>query len=155
MGRYGGHFLLWLGVAQKCYIGSTIEINFNAKVMQTKSSVERRINIGPASYHATTESTNESTQSKMTAGAIHCAGIGPSTKACVGLTTIIQYCMIMVPPALLYVSHITMRGQYKDKLGHYSSKDHLDQKRRKAYYTRHGPATNKNTPKYWSHKILW
>ena len=46
-------------------------------------------------------------------------------------------------------------GQYKDKLGHYKSKDHLDQKRRKAYYSRHGPATNKNTPKYWSHKILW
>ena len=32
----------------------------------------------------------------------------------------------------------TRYGQYKDKLGHYSSKDHLDQKRRKAYYTRHG-----------------
>ena len=49
----------------------------------------------------------------------------------------------------------TRYGQYKDKLGHYSSKDHLDQKRRKAYYSRHGPATNKNTPKNWSHKILW
>ena len=49
----------------------------------------------------------------------------------------------------------TRNGQYKDKLGHYSSKDHLDQKRRKAYYSRNGPATNKNTPKYWSHKILW
>ena len=49
----------------------------------------------------------------------------------------------------------TRYGQYKDKLGYYSSKDHLDLKRRKAYYSRHGPATNKNTPKYWSHKILW
>eukprot|EP01048_Picozoa_sp_COSAG05_P017416 COSAG05_NODE_2369_length_3166_cov_3.164982_3_plen_82_part_00 len=49
----------------------------------------------------------------------------------------------------------TRYGQYKDKLGHYKSKDHLDQKRRKAYYTRHGAATNKNTSKYWSHKILW
>ena len=49
----------------------------------------------------------------------------------------------------------TQYGQYKDKLGHYKSKDHLDQKRRKAYYTRHGAATNKNTSKYWSHKILW
>ena len=46
-------------------------------------------------------------------------------------------------------------AQYKDKLGHYSSKDHKDAKRRKAYYDRHGPATAKNTPKYWSHKILW
>ena len=46
-------------------------------------------------------------------------------------------------------------GQYKDKLGYYSSKDNLDLKRRKAYYSRHGPATNKNTPKYWAHKILW
>ena len=45
--------------------------------------------------------------------------------------------------------------QYKDKLGHYKSKDHKDTTRRKAYYDRHGPATNKNTPKYWSHKILW
>ena len=49
----------------------------------------------------------------------------------------------------------TRYGQFKDKLGHYSSKDHLDPKRRKAYYKRHGPASNKNTPKYWSHKILW
>ena len=44
---------------------------------------------------------------------------------------------------------------YKDKLGHYRSKDHMDPKRRKSYYARHGPATDKNTPKYWSHKILW
>jgi len=46
-------------------------------------------------------------------------------------------------------------GQYKDKLGHYKSLDHGDPKRRKAYYSRHGPAPDKNTPKYWSHKILW
>ena len=31
----------------------------------------------------------------------------------------------------------TRYGQYKDKLGYYSSRDHLDQKRRKAYYSRH------------------
>ena len=49
----------------------------------------------------------------------------------------------------------TRYGQYKDKLGHYSSQDHLDSKRRKAYYKRHGQASNKNTAKYWSHKILW
>ena len=46
-------------------------------------------------------------------------------------------------------------GQYKDKLGNYKSLDHGDPKRRKAYYSRHGPAPDKNTPKYWSHKILW
>lgn len=46
-------------------------------------------------------------------------------------------------------------GQFKDKLGVYSNLDHNDPKRKKAYYDRHGPATDKNTAKYWSHKILW
>ena len=46
-------------------------------------------------------------------------------------------------------------GQFKDKLGHYKSLDHGDPKRKKAYYQRHGKATDKNTAKYWSHKILW
>ena len=46
-------------------------------------------------------------------------------------------------------------GQFKDKLGVYKSLDHNDPKRKKAYYDRHGPATDKNTAKYWSHKILW
>ena len=48
-------------------------------------------------------------------------------------------------------------GQYKDKLGHYSHLDHKDAKRRKAYYDRHGDknTTDKDTAKYWSHKILW
>jgi len=46
-------------------------------------------------------------------------------------------------------------GQYKDKLGSYKHLDHNDKKRRKAYYDRHGPATDKNSAKYWSHKILW
>ncbi len=46
-------------------------------------------------------------------------------------------------------------GQYKDKLGHYKSLDHGDKKRRDNYYKRHGQATDKNTAKYWSHKILW
>jgi len=46
-------------------------------------------------------------------------------------------------------------GQFKDKIGNYKSLDHGDPKRRKAYYNRHGPATDKNTAKYWSHKILW
>ena len=46
-------------------------------------------------------------------------------------------------------------GQFKDKLGHYSNLDNGDPKRKKAYYDRHGKATSKDTPKYWSHKILW
>ncbi len=46
-------------------------------------------------------------------------------------------------------------GQFKDKLGHYKRLDHNDPQRKKNYYSRHGKATSKNTPKYWSHKILW
>lgn len=45
--------------------------------------------------------------------------------------------------------------QFKDKLGHFSKLDHNDPKRKKAYYSRHGKATSKDTAKYWSHKILW
>ena len=45
--------------------------------------------------------------------------------------------------------------QFKDMIGHYKNLDHGDKSRRKQYYARHGPATSKNTPKYWSHKILW
>lgn len=46
-------------------------------------------------------------------------------------------------------------GQYKDKLGNYKELDHGDNKRKKNYYSRHGKAIDKNTAKYWSHKILW
>jgi len=46
-------------------------------------------------------------------------------------------------------------GQFKDKLGHYSKLDHNDKERKKKYYARHGKATSKDTPKWWSHKILW
>ena len=45
--------------------------------------------------------------------------------------------------------------QFKDKLGHYKSQDHGDTKRKKAYYDRHGQTSDKNSAKYWSHKILW
>ena len=45
--------------------------------------------------------------------------------------------------------------QYRDKLGHYKHLDHNDKKRRELYYKRHGPATSKNTAKYFSHKYLW
>ena len=46
-------------------------------------------------------------------------------------------------------------GQFKDKLGHYSHLDHNDAQRKKNYYSRHGPEQNKNTARFWSHKILW
>ena len=41
--------------------------------------------------------------------------------------------------------------QYRD----YRELDHNDPERRKRYYARHGPSGDKNTAKYWSHKILW
>tara|TARA_R110001592_G_scaffold59766_6_gene181471 strand:- start:65 stop:331 length:267 start_codon:yes stop_codon:yes gene_type:complete len=46
-------------------------------------------------------------------------------------------------------------GQYRDTIGEYSSLNHMDTKRRDNYYKRHGKTTDKNTAKYWSHKILW
>ena len=46
-------------------------------------------------------------------------------------------------------------GQFKDKLGKYKHLDHGDPKRKKAYYDRHGQTSDKNSAKYWSHKILW
>ena len=45
-------------------------------------------------------------------------------------------------------------GQFKDKIGHYKSKDHGDKKRKDAYYARHGDA-KKYSAKYFSHKYLW
>jgi len=46
-------------------------------------------------------------------------------------------------------------GQFKDKIGDFKHLDHGDKKRKDNYYSRHGTATDKNTAKYWSHKILW
>ena len=44
---------------------------------------------------------------------------------------------------------------YRDKLGHYSALDHNDERRRELYYKRFGPATDKNSAKWFSHKYLW
>lgn len=44
--------------------------------------------------------------------------------------------------------------QYHDKIGYYSDYDHFDEKRRKNYYARHGPA-HYPSAKYFSHKYLW
>jgi hypothetical protein len=48
-------------------------------------------------------------------------------------------------------------GQFKDRIGIYKHLDHNDPKRKKAYYDRHGDknTTDKESAKYWSHKILW
>jgi|TARA_R110000787_G_scaffold284776_1_gene398963 hypothetical protein len=46
-------------------------------------------------------------------------------------------------------------GQFKDKLGEYSNLDSLDKQKKKNYYARHGQTNDKNSAKYWSHKILW
>jgi hypothetical protein len=45
--------------------------------------------------------------------------------------------------------------QYKDQIGHYSSKDHLDKKRRQAYYLRHGRDAKFQSAKWFSHTFLW
>jgi hypothetical protein len=44
---------------------------------------------------------------------------------------------------------------FKDKIGHYSKLDHNDPKRKQRYYQRHGKTKDKNSAKYWSHRILW
>lgn len=44
---------------------------------------------------------------------------------------------------------------YKDVIGMYSHLNHLDKKRRKLYYARHGKATIKYSPKWFSHRYLW
>jgi hypothetical protein len=50
-------------------------------------------------------------------------------------------------------------GQYKDRtsLKAYSAYDHKDKKRRKAYYSRHGPLDEENpyTADWFSNKYLW
>jgi len=45
--------------------------------------------------------------------------------------------------------------QFKDKIGDYSHLDHSDKKRKDNYYSRHGQTNDKNSAKWWSHKILW
>lgn len=57
-------------------------------------------------------------------------------------------------PKLIHFGDVRYE-QYFDRIGHYSYLNHRDAKRRKAYYARHGPTTNRNSAKYWSHKCLW
>ena len=44
---------------------------------------------------------------------------------------------------------------YKDKIGMYSSLNHLDKDRRRRYYARHGRQATRYSAKYFSHKYLW
>ncbi len=44
---------------------------------------------------------------------------------------------------------------YKDVLGHYSNLDHLDKKRRTAYYKRHNTDYPKGTADWFAKKVLW
>lgn len=46
-------------------------------------------------------------------------------------------------------------SQFKDKLGHYRSKDNNDKKRRELYYKRHGRDAVRHSAKWFSHKYLW
>lgn len=55
-------------------------------------------------------------------------------------------------------------GQYKDKIGEYSSLDHNDKQRRKSYLARSKGIKNKkgeltwkdkNSANYWSIRTLW
>ncbi len=46
-------------------------------------------------------------------------------------------------------------GHYHDKIGDYKHLDTFDKEMRKRYYSRHGEATDRNTPKWFSHKYLW
>jgi len=46
-------------------------------------------------------------------------------------------------------------GQYKDKIGHYSSKDSLDLKKLNAYYKRHNKKYPIHSADWFSKKFLW
>ena len=46
-------------------------------------------------------------------------------------------------------------AQYFDKIGVYSTYNHLDKERRKRYYLRHGKKATKYSPKWFSHHMLW
>ena len=48
-------------------------------------------------------------------------------------------------------------SQYRDStpLKLYADKDHLDKKRQKAYFARHGKEAKRYSAKYFSHRFLW
>jgi hypothetical protein len=45
--------------------------------------------------------------------------------------------------------------QYRDAIGIYLADDHMDPARRRNYFTRHGSAAPRLSPKWFSHNYLW
>ena len=44
---------------------------------------------------------------------------------------------------------------FRDTHGAYAHLDHGDEARRRNYYSRHGPERDRNSARYWSHRVLW
>jgi hypothetical protein len=57
---------------------------------------------------------------------------------------------------LVYITSFGDRNyqQYKDKIGHYKTKDHGDKKRRTSFLKRHGTAVFESA-NWFSQKFLW
>jgi hypothetical protein len=69
-----------------------------------------------------------------------------------------KYTIIIMDKGSRKVIHFgsSTEGQFKDKIGLYSSKDNNDPKRKKAFYDRFGGrSTDKTSPLYYSQKYLW
>ena len=69
-----------------------------------------------------------------------------------------KYTIIIMDKTKRKVLHFgdSTRGQFKDKIGLYSSMDNNDPKRKKAFYDRFGgKSTDKTSPLYYSQKYLW
>ena len=48
----------------------------------------------------------------------------------------------------------SLHQHYYDRFGHYSHLNHLDPKRKKLFYARHGKTNDVNSALYWS-RYLW
>ena len=44
---------------------------------------------------------------------------------------------------------------YYDRIGVYSSLNHLDEERKRRYYARHGKRAKRLSAKWFSHRFLW
>lgn len=69
-----------------------------------------------------------------------------------------KYTIVIMDKGKRRVIHFgdSTKGQFKDKIGLYSSMDNNDPKRKKAFYDRFGGKTNdKTSPLYYSQRFLW
>ena len=69
-----------------------------------------------------------------------------------------KYSIIIMDKGKRRIIHFGAKGmhQYKDQIGLYSSLDHNDKGKRKAFYDRFGgKSTDKTSPLYYSQKFLW